>query len=119
MSPTVFPPGPKGQFFIGNLRDLRTRPLEFMQDCVAAYGDVTHFQIANIHAYLLNHPDMVEEVLVTNNRNFIKPKLLRDTAEVFGRGLLTSDGDFWLRQRRLASPAFHRQRIASYGTVMS
>lgn len=119
MNPSILPPGPKGQFFIGNLRDLRQRPLEFMEECVATYGDVTHFQIANIHAYLLNHPDMVEDVLVTNNRNFIKPKLLRDTAEVFGNGLLTSDGDYWLRQRRLAAPAFHRQRIASYGTVMS
>ena len=89
-----------------------------MEECVAAYGDVTRFQIANIQAYLLNHPDMAEEVLVTNNRNFIKPRLLRDTAEVFGRGLLVSDGDFWLRQRRLAAPAFHRHRIASYADVM-
>jgi cytochrome P450 len=90
-----------------------------MEECVAEFGDVSHFQIANIPVYLLNHPDLVEEVLVTSNRKFIKPQLLRDTAEVFGRGLLVSDGDFWLRQRRLAAPAFHRQRIASYGTVMT
>ena len=113
------PPGPKGQFYIGNLRDLRKRPLEFMEECVRDFGDLTHFRIANIEVYLLNHPDLVEEVLVTSNRNFIKPRLLRDTAEVFGRGLLVSDGDFWLRQRRLAAPAFHRQRIASYGAVMT
>lgn len=116
---TTAPPGPKGQFLIGNLRDLRRRPLEFMEECVATFGDITHFMIANIPVYLLNHPDMVEDVLVTNNRNFIKPKLLRDTAEVFGRGLLVSDGEFWLRQRRLAAPAFHRDRIASYATVMT
>jgi cytochrome P450 len=119
MKPATFPPGPKGQFYIGNLRDLRNRPIEFMEECVAEFGDVSHFQIANIPVYLLNHPDLVEEVLVTSNRKFIKPQLLRDTAEVFGRGLLVSDGDFWLRQRRLAAPAFHRQRIASYGTVMT
>jgi cytochrome P450 len=90
-----------------------------MEECAAAFGDITHFQVANIHAYLLNHPEMVEEVLVTNNRNFIKPRLLRDTAEVFGRGLLVSDGEFWLRQRRLVAPAFHRQRLASYGSIMT
>src|SRR5688572_27952753 len=47
------PPGPKGQFYIGSLRDLRNRPLEFMEDCVASFGDITHFQIATIQAYLL------------------------------------------------------------------
>jgi cytochrome P450 len=119
MTPATLPPGPKGQFYIGNLRDLRNRPLAFMEECVRDYGDMSHFQVANIHVYLLNHPDMVEDVLVTSNRNYIKPQLLRDTAEVFGRGLLVSDGDFWLRQRRLAAPAFHRQRIASYGTIMT
>jgi cytochrome P450 len=119
MVPATFPPGPKGQFFVGNLSDLRNRPLQLMEDSVRDFGDITHYQIANIHAYLLNRPDFIEEVLVTNNRNFIKPRLLRDTAEVFGRGLLVSDGDFWLRQRRLMQPAFHRNRIRSYGGIMT
>jgi len=119
MQQQLYPPGPRGQFYIGNLRDLRNRPLELMQECVEEYGDIAHLRVANIHIYVLNHPDLVEEVLVTSNRNFIKPRLLRDTAEVFGRGLLVSDGEFWLRQRRLMAPAFHRQRIASYATVMT
>src|SRR5688500_14666 len=119
MKPALVPPVPCGQFYIGILHDLRVRALEFMPECVQNYGDVTHFQIANIHAYLLNHPAMVEDVLVTNNRSFMKARLLRDTAEVFGRGLLVSEGEFWLRQRRLAAPAFHRNRIASYATIMT
>ena len=69
--------------------------------------------------YHVNHPDLIEAVLVTHNSHFRKDKSLREGGRpIFGNGLLTSDGDFWLRQRRLASPAFHRQRIAAYGDVI-
>jgi cytochrome P450 len=70
--------------------------------------------------YLINHPDLIERVLVTNNRNFIKDKgmRIRSLRRLFGNGLLTSEGEFWIRQRRLAQPAFHRERIAGYGEVM-
>jgi cytochrome P450 len=119
MQTAAVPPGPRGHFLLGNLPDLRKRPLQLMEESASTYGDITHYQIANIHAYLLNRPDWIEQVLVTDHRNFIKPKLLRDTAEVFGNGLLVSEGDFWLRQRRLMAPAFHRKRISEYGTIMT
>jgi len=67
---------------------------------------------------LVNHPDLVEEVLVTRNRHFIKHFALRMTQTTLGNGLLTSEGEFWRRQRRLAQPAFHRDRIAGYAAVM-
>ncbi len=67
---------------------------------------------------LLNHPDYVEYVLVTNNRNFIKSVQFRAGETVLGNGLVMSQGDFWLRQRRLMQPAFHRERIDSYGETM-
>jgi cytochrome P450 len=69
--------------------------------------------------HLLNHPDLIEQVLVTDSRNFIKSVLRRGTSEVFGRGLLASDGELWLRQRRLMQPAFHRARIAAYAETMT
>jgi cytochrome P450 len=119
MELALIPPGPKGHFLVGNLPDLRNRPLELMENSVRDFGDVSHFQVANIHAYLFNHPDMIEEFLVTSNRNFIKPLLLRNTIELFGNGLLVSEGDFWRRQRRLMSPAFHRGAIRSYGEIMT
>ena len=65
--------------------------------------------------YLISHPDLIEEVLVAEARNFIKHFALRMNRLMLGNGLLTSEGDFWLRQRRLIQPAFHRERIAGYG----
>jgi cytochrome P450 len=67
---------------------------------------------------LLVHPDAVEQVLVTDNHNYRKHYGLRMNRLLLGKGLLTSDGEFWLRQRRLAQPAFLRQRIAGYGETM-
>src|SRR5437867_9060032 len=61
----------------------------------------------------------MEYVLVTNHRNFVKNSFFwRHVKAVFGSGLLTSEGDFWLRERRLCQPAFHREQIAGYGKVM-
>ena len=68
---------------------------------------------------LLNHPDYAEYVLVRNPRNFIKfPFFFRHVGAIFGQGLLTSEGEFWHRQRRLAAPAFHAQRLAGYGDTL-
>ena len=67
---------------------------------------------------MLNHPDHAEYVLVKNNRNFIKSRYFRQELGFLGKGLLNSEGEYWRRQRRLAQPAFHRQRINTYGEVM-
>ena len=68
---------------------------------------------------LLSHPDLVEDVLVTRNRLWQKDRYLHQTLRpVLGDGLLSSEGDFWRRQRRLAQPAFHRDRIKAYGAIM-
>src|SRR5713226_6382407 len=112
------PPGPKGHFLWGNLREFRPDMLGFWTECARTYGDVSAFRLGIRRCVLVNHPDLIEEVLVTNARNFIKHFALRMSPVVLGRGLLTSEGDFWLRQRRLAQPAFSRHRIAAYGDVM-
>jgi cytochrome P450 len=82
------------------------------------YGDIVTMRYYNFRVYFVSHPDFIEQVLVTDNRKFIKGRILRKNRQLFGNGLLTSEGDFWLRQRRLAQPAFHRGRIATYADTM-
>ena len=68
--------------------------------------------------FFVNHPDYIRDVLVTYNSNFVKGRALQRAKRLLGQGLLTSEGDLHRRQRLLVQPAFHRQRIASYGSVM-
>ncbi len=112
------PPGPKGRLLGGNLPDYVPDQLGFLQRCAREYGDVVRLRFLNVPVYVLNHPDHVEYMLVGNNRNFIKDRAERSSLRFLGQGLLTSEGDYWRRQRRLAQPAFHRQRISAYGRTM-
>jgi cytochrome P450 len=115
---TLRPPGPTGHLLLGNLPEFRHDMLAFVTDCARTYGDMVAFRLGPRRCLLINHPDLIEEVLVTNARNFIKHFALRMNPVLLGNGLLTSNGDFWLRQRRLAQPAFHKDRINAYGAVM-
>jgi cytochrome P450 len=85
-----------------------------------SYGDVVRMRFLYLTAYFLYNPDDIEYVVATNAKNFIKARSLRSPffQRLVGNGLLTSEHDEWKRQRRLAQPAFHRQRINSYGEVM-
>ena len=112
------PPGPRGNPLTGNLLEFRRDPLGFLTMCARNYGPIVRLRFARITAYLINEPDYIKDVLVTNHHNFIKAKSLRAHKRVFGNGLLTSEGDSWMSQRRLAQPAFHRKRIAAYGDIM-
>jgi cytochrome P450 len=84
----------------------------------AQLGDVVLFHLGPQPVYLVNHPDYIRDVLVTHSRNFIKSRGLQIAKKFLGESLLTSEGEFHLRQRRLAQPAFHRQRINSYAQSM-
>jgi cytochrome P450 len=83
------------------------------------HGDIAHYHLAGQDMFLLSHPDFVKDVLVTNAAKFFKGRGFEKAKRLFGEGLLTSEGEFHTRQRRLAQPAFHRQRIASYGDLIS
>jgi cytochrome P450 len=112
------PPGPRGHWLQGHLPDFRGDRLEFMARCVRDYGDVVGLRFGHRCVYLINHPDIFEEILVTQSGHFIKNFALRINPLVFGKGLLVSEGDFWLKQRRLIQPAFSRSRLAEYSQVM-
>jgi cytochrome P450 len=114
-----YPPGPEPGFFDGLRSPLRRDPLPFMERAARNYGDIVCLRFFHIRTFLLFHPDHIEDVLVNNARKFIKGRVLRANRHIFGNGLLTSEGDFWLRQRRMMQPAFHRSRIANYATTMT
>src|SRR5690242_5059635 len=112
-----FSPGPYSGLTGWSLRALNQSPLEMFTE-LARYGDVVGIRVVNFKNVFINHPDLIEEVLVGHPRRYVKGRVLRANRHVFGDGLLTSEGDFWLRQRRLVQPAFHRARIASYAETM-
>ncbi|MDB6123950.1 MAG: cytochrome family protein [Pedosphaera sp.] len=112
--------GPKGSFLVGNLTQFGRNPLGFLEKCAREHGDLVPVRFLNKTVYILNNPEHIEHVLATNARNFRKTLGYRTPfmRRLFGQGLLTSEGDFWLRQRRLAQPAFHRDRIATYARII-
>jgi len=114
-----YPPGPEQGFFDGLRSPLRRDPLGFMSRAAREYGDIVCLRFFNLRTYLLFHPDQIEDVIVNHARKFIKGRILRANRHLFGNGLLTSEGDFWLRQRRMMQPAFHRNRISHYAGTMT
>ncbi|HEY8165577.1 MAG TPA: cytochrome P450 [Gemmatimonadaceae bacterium] len=115
----AFPLGPvpryPGQFLVEMVRN----PLALFVAIARDYGDIAHYRIGAQHIFFFNHPDLIRDVLVTNGRNFHKSRGLERARRLLGNGLLTSEDEFHLRQRRLAQPAFHRQRVAAYAGTMT
>ena len=112
-------PGPKLSFVQSLIyRPGGANPLDFFTKLARTYGDVTSYRMAGEQLFLINEPKLIREVLVTHNRNFTKSRGLERSKRLLGQGLLTSEGAFHLRQRRLMQPAFHRDRVAGYGDLM-
>jgi cytochrome P450 len=118
MPSRTYPPGPKGALpglqFLSFTRD----PLGFLTGAARRYGDVVYFDGLSDDFYLLNHPEYVKDVLVTHNASFMKGRGLQRAKRLLGEGLLTSEPPLHRRQRRLAQPAFHKQRVGAYASLM-
>jgi len=112
------PPGPKGLPIVGNVFEPRGNAIGYFTRCFRDYGDIVFVRFLGVPMCLVNRPDCIESVLVTQNNNFEKSKDYRALRRVLGNGLLTSEGEFWRRQRKLVQPAFHQVRIAAYAEVM-
>src|SRR5438105_2790983 len=120
MVAAAVPGGPKGGRVMGNMREFNRDTLAFVERCAREFGDVVLTRFLYVPAYFLFNPEHIEYVLATGSKNFIKPMSLRSPffQRLVGNGLVTSEGDFWRRQRRLAQPAFHRDRTSAYGETM-
>lgn len=111
------PPGPKQKPLWGDLWDFRRDPIKFLTK-LRTYGEIVYFKLGTQDVYLLNEPDYVKEIFVTQAKNVHKGRGLQRSKKLLGEGLLTSEDEVHKRQRRLVQPAFHRQRIANYAKVM-
>lgn len=111
-------PGPTYWTPFGAGRAIRSDPLGFVSALARTYGDVVRVRMGPLCVYMLFHPDDVRWVLQEHHQNYVKGPLIGRVKVLIGEGLFTSEGDFWRRQRRLAQPAFHRDRIAAFADTM-
>jgi len=113
-----YPPGPRGYPILGVLPQLRSDPIGTFLNAADRYGDVVHLKAGPYHGFLLSDPRDIKHVLQDNARNYHKSPLYARLRDTLGNGLLTSEDSFWLRQRRLAQPAFHRLRLTAMADAM-
>ncbi|GMW01129.1 MAG: cytochrome P450 [Candidatus Hydrogenedentota bacterium] len=111
-------PGPKRLFPPMNLRDLAKDTFGYLTHLRETYGPISVISTGVLNIYFMNDPEIIREVLVTKDADFQKGLSFRVAKRLLGDGLLTSEGEFHRQQRRLAQPAFHRQRIANYAMIM-
>jgi cytochrome P450 len=115
-----YPPG----FSLNFLFYLRRRffkpsnPILLFQHLAATYGRIAHYKLGWQHIVFLNHPEFIRDILVSHPQEMIKERTQRRMKILLGEGLITSEGAFHMRQRRIAAPAFHRQRVAAYAGIM-
>ncbi len=112
------PPGPRGGLLLGNTLAYMKDPLGFLAQAVRDHGDIVKLKLGYLTTYVMVHPQHLEYVLRTHQENFIKDKLTQMISPLVGQGLLTSEGAYWKRQRRLAQPSFQHQQIQGYAAQM-
>ncbi|MCB0508401.1 MAG: cytochrome P450 [Chitinophagales bacterium] len=105
-------PHPKtSNLLFGNLLQLRDAKINFFMENRKTIGNIYRLRIPGKKIIVVTQPEWVKYILVDNNKNYTK-SFAYDSIKVFlGNGLLTSEGEFWKRQRRMAQPAFHKEKL--------
>ena len=117
--PSVRPPGPKNtRPWLGVLPHFRKDPAGYLLNVAREHGDLAYMRLGPQHAFVVSHPDAIRDILITHQGNFTKSRMLERAKVLLGDGLLTSEGEFHTRQRRLVQPAFHRDRLIRYSADM-
>lgn len=119
MAKPAYPPGPRSFLGIKIARKLQRDVFGYSRELARQYGDAVSFQVGPVRFFQFTHPDQIQEVLVKQAKKFHKP---RRTKQILGKwdgqGLLLSEGDLWVRQRRLVQQAFHPRRLQTYAEEM-
>jgi cytochrome P450 len=117
MPSVTYPAGPRSRYPGSHLLAFRRDPLGFLTQVARKHGDIVHGRLGRAHLYLLNHPDYIQDVLVTSHRRFTG--LAFEAGKCLtGEGLLSAQGAVHRRHRRLMQPAFHHDRLWAYGATM-
>ena len=116
---TQYPPGPEYKMPGKLVNEFIGDPIKMLTKVAQQYGDISFFKLGREHVYLINNPDLIEKILIYDHRNFKKGKRLQIAKGLLGEGLVTSEGEFHNRQRRLIQPIFHPKQIRSYGDIMT
>lgn len=117
--PTPTIPTRPGSFPFGNLREFQTKNLQLFTQAAKEQGDLVKLRLGPNAMHMVSHPDGVQHILQTNNRNYGRSTFSNALIQrITGLNLFTSEGDYWLRQRRLMQPAFHRKRLDNFNQIM-
>src|SRR3984957_11347093 len=116
MQTLSLPPGPAEGFDLGGSDESLARLRRYF----AEFGDIYRVfaPARGVYNYVINHPDDIKRVLLSNHRNYTKGEGMDRVKILLGNGIMTSEGDFWRRQRRMMQPSFHRRVIDQFRTLI-
>lgn len=118
-APRRIAPGPRGNFLTGNLAAFKRSPVQMFLDLQRDHGDVARNRMGPLLTHVLSHPKAIEHVLASNAGNYVRGQLYERFKLFFGNGLLTTDGEYWMRHRRIAQPNFHKRRLDAMTGVIA
>ena len=116
MQTTAIPPGPPDGFDLGGSDESLAKLREYF----GRFGDIYRVFAPSrgVYNYVINHPDDIKRVLLSNHRNYTKGEGMDRVKILLGNGIMTSEGDFWRRQRRMMQPSFHRRVIDQFSALL-
>jgi cytochrome P450 len=112
-------PGPRGGLVMGNLKEYKRDPIGMLLRLRLEYGDIVRNRLGPFVTHALAHPDHIKYVLQTNASNYVRGRFYERFKLFFGYGLLTTDGDFWLRHRHIAQPLFHKRQVDTLSEMIT
>jgi len=115
-----FPPGLEHNLVWRVLKRMRpVDPIPFFQSLAERFGPAAHYKLGRQHIVFINDPEYVRQILVVQNDNFVKERVVQRSKLLLGEGMITAEGAEHRRQRQAAQPAFHRQAIPAYAATMA